>query len=185
MKDIITFILNLIHFVAIYEKDVKRVWTRDMMLRCFFFSSKEKKNPCFSTSRICTMLHPLIIVPLSTCLTARGLNRGSAGNYSTPPHPPACGVSTIILLLQSRLEPMGNQSVNIKHWMLDGQSRFFFFPVGCSHLNASNRHDQEDFMKNSDNGGKKPNMEWTIQKDHTVTHVCSFVSIVSEILYLS
>lgn len=125
MKDIITFILNLIHFAAIYEKDVKRVWTRDVMLRCFFFFL-EKKNPCFSTSRICTMLHPLIIVPLSTCLTARGLNRGSAGNYSTPPHPPACGVSTIILLLQSRLEPMGNHSVNIKQWMVDGQSRFFF-----------------------------------------------------------
>lgn len=97
----------------------------------FFFPQKKKKNPCFSTSRICTMLHPLIIVPLSTCLTARGLNRGSAGNYSTPPHPPACGVSTIILLLQSRLEPMGNQSVNIKHWMLDGQSRFFFFPLAA------------------------------------------------------
>lgn len=94
-----------------------------------FLFIPQKKIPCFSTSRICTMLHPLIIVPLSTCLTARGLNRGSAGNYSTPPHPPACGVSTIILLLQSRLEPMWNRSVNIKHWLLDGQSRFIFFSL--------------------------------------------------------
>lgn len=39
--------MNLIHFVAIYEKDVKRVWTRDMMLRCFFFPQKKKKSMFF------------------------------------------------------------------------------------------------------------------------------------------
>lgn len=115
MKDIITFILNGIHLVGC---ETCLDWRRDVEMFSFFL---------FSTSRICTMLHPLIIVPLSTCLTARGLNGGSAGNYSARPRPPACGVSTIILLLQSRLEPMGNQSVNIKHWMVDGQSGFFFF----------------------------------------------------------
>lgn len=129
---------------------MRRTWNvPGLETRCWdvlvFFPSK--KNTCFSTSRICTTLHPLIIVPLSTCLTARGLNRGLAGNYSTPPHPPACGVSTIILLLQSRLEPMGNQSVNIKHWMLDGQSRFIsFFLLQLM---------SEQLMKNSDNCCKK------------------------------